>query len=279
MSETLPSLDPFTLDQQIAFMQAYESNAAAYALALAEAGGGLALHEPDFALALFPYPHPINGVFLPRFKPENCDQRIEMILEIASQRQVKIRFRLGPSPQPADLAGRLERRGVRRSVTQRLMALHLREDSPLLSASAQASAPEGLRIYPIEDYQLLLRMTHPRLGRINTPRKRCLLQAYQKLAEERPRRHWTFVAELEGRLVGSVGVFFHQDSIAGYDLLVLKEHRRQGIGAAMLRHIGRFALGYGATQAVLATSVQGKRFYPRLGIAPVGDFPVYTFEP
>ena len=63
MSETLSSLDLFTPDQRIAFEQAYEANAAAYALALAEAGGGLAQHQRDFALAIFPYPHPINGCF------------------------------------------------------------------------------------------------------------------------------------------------------------------------------------------------------------------------
>jgi len=269
----------FSGDEKLGYALAYERNAATFAAALARAGGGLVQHEPDYLLALFPHPHSINGVFLPRFDPANCAERIDGILEIARLRKIKIRFRLGPSHQPPDLAERLIERGVRKSVTQKLMAISLGDDSPLFQRSRAVESPADLSIYPIRDYAILTQKTHPRLGKINTPFKRALVSAYQTLADQSPRCHWTFIAELNDQIVASVGIFFHQESVVGYDLLVQKEYRRIGIGTAMLRQIGSLAAGSGASKAVLATSVQGLRFYPVLGIRSVGEYPIYSYKP
>jgi GNAT superfamily N-acetyltransferase len=269
----------FTADEQLHFALAYEANAAAHAVALTEAAGGQTWREQDFTLTLFPFAHSISGVFLPRFKAENFTDRIGMILEIARQQRKKILFCLGPTPQPPDLAQRLIQMGIRKSVTQKYMAVPLTGNSPMLSEAAQPAGPAGLRIFPVDDYGVLSQKLHPRLRTINSAKKRCLVQAYQKLAEQTPRQHWMFLAELEGRLIASVGVFSHLDSVAGYDLLVLPEYRRQGIGSAMLRQIARFAKERGASLGVLASSVQGTRFYPRLGIAHVGGYPIYSYTP
>jgi ribosomal protein S18 acetylase RimI-like enzyme len=275
----LPNFDAYDPGEATRYALAYEANAAAYALALAEAGGGLAMRAEDFILALFPYPHSTNGVFSMRFTPENAGERIESILTIARAQGKKMRFRVGPSSQPFDLAQRLVEHGLRKSATQKYMAAPLYEGSPLIAESPDLATTPGLRIYPIEDYGVLYRQTHPTLRAINTPKKRCLLQAFQVMDEQQPRGHWMFVAELEGRLIGSVDLFLQEGSISGYNLVVLEEYRRQGIGSTMLRQMGRFAFQQGARLAVLATSVQGRRFYPRLGIAHVGGFPVYMFEP
>ena len=52
--------NPFTPDEQLHFALAYEANAAAFAIALAEAAGGQTWCEPDFTLALFPFAHSIS---------------------------------------------------------------------------------------------------------------------------------------------------------------------------------------------------------------------------
>jgi N-acetylglutamate synthase-like GNAT family acetyltransferase len=279
MSKKQAEHNSFSAEDQLCFALAYEANAAAYALALTEAAGGQTWREQDFTMALFPFPHSISGVFLPRFKVEDCLSQIEMILEIAHQQRKKILFRLGPAPQPVDLAQRLLELGIRKSITQKYMAIPLTGDSPMLSEPARQEGLAGLRIYPVDDYGVLFEKLHPRLGAINSAKKRCLVQAYQKLAEQTPRRHWMFLGELEGKLIASVGLFLHQDSVAGYDLLVLPEYRRQGIGSATLRQIARFTHERGASLGVLASSVQGTHFYPRLGIAHIGGYPIYTYAP
>jgi GNAT superfamily N-acetyltransferase len=279
MSNKQINHNSFIVEEQLRFAMAYEANAAAYAVALTQAAGGQTWREQDFTLALFPFSHSISGVFLPRFKEENCTERIEMIREIARQKQKKILFRLGPAPQPVDLAQRLAQMGIRKSITQKYMAILLTGNSPMLSEPTQLEGLAGLRIYPVDDYGILSQKLHPRLGAINSAKKRCLVQAYQKLAEQTPRRHWVFLAELEGKLIASVGLFLHQDSVAGYDLLVLPEYRRQRIGSAMLRQIARFTSEQGASLGVFASSVMGKHFYPRLGISSVGAYPIYTYTP
>ncbi len=271
--------NPFSAEEQLRFALAYEANAAAYAAALTEAAGGQIRCEQDFTLTLFPFAHSISGVYLPRFKEDDVTERIKMILEIARQQRKKLLFRLGPTPQPVDLAYRLEQMGVRKSLTQKYMAIPLAGNSAILSEIAGPAGLAGVRIYPVDDYGLLSQKLHPRLGAINSAKKRGLVQAYQKLAEQTPRRHWMFVAELEGKLIASVGLFLHQDSVAGYDLLVLPEYRRQGIGSAMLRQIARFTSEQGATLGVLASSVMGEQFYPRLGIAHIGKYPIYRYKP
>ena len=272
-------LNPFTSDQRARFALAYESTAAAYALALSEAAGGLTIVENDFLLALFPYPHSINGVFKPRFSLDNCDKRIEVILDITRQQRQKIRFRLGPAPEPADLVERLLKYGFRKSATAKYMALPIEAGSSIMESPETRKELAGLRIFPINDYKILYQTNHSVLGVINSPKKRCLLRAYQKLAEEKPRRHWIFVAEMEGQLVATVGLFIYEGTIAGFDLTVLRDYRRKGIGTAILRKLGRFAWEQGASLAVLASSIQGTHFYPQLGITHIGGYPYYVYEP
>ena len=280
MSKKQIDHNSFTAEEQLRYALAYEANAAAYAVALTEAAGGQTWREPDFTLTLFPFTHSISGVFLPRFTEESFGERIKMILEIARQQRKKILFRLGPAPQPVDLAYRLVQMGIRKSLTQKYMAIPLTDDSPVLSRADQPTGLAGLRIYPVDDYGILSQMPHPRMGAINSAKKRCLVQAYQKLAEQTPRRHWMFLAELDGKLIASVGLFLHQDSVAGYDLLVLPEYRRQGIGSAMLQpdrtiyqRAGGVAGGVGiqrAGDAILSTTGDG---------AHIGAYPIYSYSP
>lgn len=279
MSKKQIDQNSFTAEEQLRFALAYEANAAAYAVALTEAAGGQTWQEQDFTLTLFPVAHSISGVYLPRFEEDTFAERIKMILEIAGKQRKKILFRLGPTPQPVDLAYRLEQMGIRKSLTQKYMAIPLAGEPAMLSLTTQPAGLARARIYPVDDYGILSQKIHPRLGAINSAKKRGLVQAYQKLAEQRPRRHWMFLAELEGKLIASVGLFLHQDSVSGYDLLVLPEYRRQGIGSALLREIARFTSEQGATLGVLASSVMGMQFYPRLGIAHIGMYPIYSYKP
>jgi len=47
----------------------------------------------------------------------------------------------------------------------------------------------------------------------------------------------------------------------------------------MLGQIARFTSEQGASLGVLASSVMGMQFYPRLGIAHIGKYPIYAYRP
>jgi hypothetical protein len=47
----------------------------------------------------------------------------------------------------------------------------------------------------------------------------------------------------------------------------------------MLRQIAHFTSQQGATLGVMASSTMGTHFYPRLGIAYTGRYPIHSFKP
>ncbi len=70
-----------------------------------------------------------------------------------------------------------------------------------------------------------------------------------------------FVARRDGRPVGIVGTFTHGDTVVVLDLAVLEEHRRQGIGRALLAR----ALSGAPEHVVLGPTPDSIPFYRRLG--------------
>jgi ribosomal protein S18 acetylase RimI-like enzyme len=70
-----------------------------------------------------------------------------------------------------------------------------------------------------------------------------------------------FVARRDGRAVGIVSTFTHGDTAVVLDLAVLEQHRRQGIGRALLAR----ALQLDVTHVVLGPTPDSISFYRRLG--------------
>jgi ribosomal protein S18 acetylase RimI-like enzyme len=70
-----------------------------------------------------------------------------------------------------------------------------------------------------------------------------------------------FVVRRDGRPVGMVSTFVHGDTAVVLDLEVLEEHRRQGIGRALLA----CALAGGPEHVVLGPTPESIPFYRRLG--------------
>jgi GNAT superfamily N-acetyltransferase len=75
--------------------------------------------------------------------------------------------------------------------------------------------------------------------------------------------HQRFVARRDGRAVGIVSTFLHADTAVVLDVAVLPEHRRQGIGRALLAR----ALQDAPSHVVLGPTPDSIPFYRRLGFA------------
>lgn len=252
---------------------AYEQAARAYTVALAQAGGGTVVQQPDYTLTLFPQHHSINGVISPNFSAETLDARLEEILALARQKRASMRFKLGPSTQPDELPRRLKARGLKQTATTRYMGCEL------TAFRTPFASLEGLSIYPVIDFEAFLAWPHPFYGGRPTPRKRALAAAFQSLAQQQPRRHWLFAADYLGHFAASGVIFFHEDIVVGYDFAVVKALRRRKLGAALLQQMAVFAAGQGAHLAVLNSSHEGLRFYPHFGFLPAGNFQTYQFVP
>jgi len=242
--------------------RAYESSVRAMCIALARAGGGQVLRQNDALITMLPFEHFANAVHSPRFSAADAPRRIAEILDLFHTWNVGVRFRLGASSAPA-LDGCFERpRFVR--LRQPFMA------SPLARLRVAFPPVPELEMYPVVDYALFQQKKHPAAGAMRPWKAGALMRTYQRLAEERPRKHWTLAAEQGGRIVASACLYFHETTATGYGFQVERDLRRQGIGTALLREMLALAREQGAELAVLTSSAMGTHFYPHFGFRQMG---------
>jgi GNAT superfamily N-acetyltransferase len=83
---------------------------------------------------------------------------------------------------------------------------------------------------------------------------------------------------MHGHFAGMAVTFIHGDVVVGYDFVVIKALRRQGIGAAMLAYMGDAARQNGARRAALLSSTAGLKFYPHFGFQAIGVYPTFVYS-
>ncbi len=84
--------------------------------------------------------------------------------------------------------------------------------------------------------------------------------------------HWDetaihFNAYQDGHIVGVARLY--QNKVGR--VAVLKSHRRQGIGEALMKAVAKYAKQHGLTTLELGAQLQVQAFYEQLGYEPYGD--------
>ena len=85
--------------------------------------------------------------------------------------------------------------------------------------------------------------------------------------EERGRLFYVAVCESEGRVLGVAGLDLNEIRL----LCISPEHRRQGIGRALLEHLEAMVPGILFPDIFVYSSVQGKDFYSSCGFEEKGQ--------
>lgn len=82
----------------------------------------------------------------------------------------------------------------------------------------------------------------------------------------------TYVAIMEGRIVGTVALlyerkFIHGGGLVGFieDLAVHPDFQKQGVGLALINHVTKEALGRSCYKVILSCSEDLKGFYEKSG--------------
>lgn len=170
---------------------------------------------------------------------------------------VPYQWYLPAGSQPEDMAQRLEAQGCRRMDGGIGMGISLK---PL--RGEECSIP-GLEIRPVRDSTDLGRWCGVVESDPASRRRREAIHGSLGLGPDTP--YGRFLALIDGEPVGASGLFQGKDVVGIYEVRVLPEFERRGIGTAVILAALHEARERGYTVAVLGPSPEGMGMYRRIG--------------
>jgi GNAT superfamily N-acetyltransferase len=236
---------------------------------------GRELYEgPDFIRFITGLPFSLfNGVFRAQLSPDAVDASIIEVIRSAAQRNIPLRWHVGPTTRPADLGQHLLRHGFVYEGEMPVMAVEL-------TRLQEPPMPPNFSIKPVTDFEAISTWIKTVATGFGFPE-----EAYSALADLElslgvlpdsvARRYVGFQNELPvatSELVLEAGV-------AGiYAVTTLPEARRQGIGAHMTAFPLLEARSEGYKIGTLQASSMGHPVYLQLGFQDVFDYGIYTWR-
>jgi len=234
--------------------------------------GAFLRREPDVIVYCSGLRSPLlNGVLGPRFTAENVSRRVESIMAEFKNRQMPVRWILGPSSSPANLGDLLMKRGLLRTWGIPGMALDL-------STLDREPLPKGLEIQEVAS-QKSLRTCCDTLAEgfgFRDEIKRGCSDSCVNYGMS-PTQRW-FLGYLNGKPVATSLLVLHEGIAGIYCVATIPEARGRGIGSAITREplIASKAAGYQV--AVLEASEMGLPVYRKLGFEQLVEFKTYTWS-
>lgn len=234
---------------------------------------GITLHaEEDLTQVVSHYPGLPNGVALARLDVRRADQRIHEVIE-RCRRGEELVWWVGPASLPLDLPRRLRTAGFR--CLHHLAGMSIELDR---HEHAPRVIPEGVTIRQLDDFSVFAQHEHPFIGQINSPRRKNLLRYFQALCTQHADQVRAIVAMRNGMPIACALVFLGAQGAGIYDVGVLRQFRRRGIGTAIVLAALQYARDRGVPRALLQASSDGQRLYQRLGFSEVCRIGVWHFS-
>jgi len=172
---------------------------------------------------------------------------------------------VAPGDEPEDLAQRLDEMGLDRQETERAMALPL-------STSGPRPVPEGVEVLEARSPGDIA--SSARINAENWDPPDAAVEAFYRdaattlLKADSPQK--VFVAIRDGEPVGAVELTLAAGGGGIYNLSTRVEHRRRGIGSALLERACRYATASGAGTVVLQAAAAGASLYESFGFRELG---------
>lgn len=220
-------------------------------------------------------PFPLcNGIFQARLNPEGIDDAIEEALQIFRERKLPGLWWVGPSSSPEDLESRLQRHGLAAAGNVVGMA------ADLSMVADSLSFPEGISLAEVTDETLLGQFFHPFSTVFSIPPFAAdfFREAYRGLGFEPQTPLRNYVAFHEGRPVASASLFLEAGAAGIYNVAVLPEFRRKGIGKAMTLRAIEDAKTSGYGIGVLHAMEGADALYRSIGFQEYCRFASYLWQ-
>ncbi|WNG47692.1 GNAT family N-acetyltransferase [Archangium minus] len=209
----------------------------------------------------------LNEVAYSALDEKEADAVIDETLEVYRRLGLRFRWSVGPDSRPADLAERLERRGLRRS-----------ETLGMIRGTAEAPAsPEGdvtveqVDERTVEEYS----RTMVEGWEMDDPAP---LLAFNRLVLADPNdRHRLFLARYRGSPAGTAGLVAFERSVYLLGGVVLPAFRERGLYRALVTARLRYAAGRGIPFATShARASTSAPLLERLGFETLCRFPMFS---
>lgn len=234
-------------------------------------GGSRILRRSDCFQSIGELAHPIaNQVFLARFSEEDAERRIDETLAPYIERNLPCHWWVGCTSRPANLAARLEKRGLQRFEDETGMA------ALLAQMDLAPPNPEGVTILKVID-QASLDLFFEAFSRngLPSPLARQIYELYKHLGFSDDRPMHQFVALLDGEPVATSAALYAHGVVGLYNVGTHPSARRRGIGTAVSAAAFAEAPARGYKVAIVVSTPMGRSVYERLGAREVCNLAIY----
>ncbi len=216
----------------------------------------------------------LNCVLRAQLAPDDIDSRIEATLAHFKSRGLPMRWRVGPTTQPADLGKHLTAHGL----TCRGDTIGMAAD--LLALSEDLVPPSGLTIRRVSDRSALQKWVHSVAVSFEHPASvgDILFEVHAHPGFGQHLAWRLYLGLLEGEPVAASRLFLAAGVAGISPVATVPEARRRGIGTAMTLAALREAHGMGYRIGVLHAAPGGLGIYRRLGFKEYCRFGSYLWE-
>jgi GNAT superfamily N-acetyltransferase len=238
---------------------------------------GAEIHDdPEALWFITGVPHPLfNGILRPHLAPDDVEAWSAQVMQQFRARGVPLLWWLGPNALPGDLGTWLEQQGLRTDGPSPGMT------ADLLSEEVATPLPPCVEIVQITD-SAMRALWGPTLFKgfgldcalLQHPGMVAFLE-HQPLDTVARWRH--YLALCEGTPAGAASLFLAEGVAGIYNVAVLPELRRQGIGVALTARTMREARTQGYRVAVLQASALGAPVYRQLGFREICAVTTYVW--
>lgn len=214
-----------------------------------------------------------NGILRTRFPAVHLDDHVRAALQTFQQKNIPMRWYIGPTSRPENLEQALIHAGLRFSWSGPALALRLAD------LRRPQSAPAGLEIQRVQDPQALAAWVGLFLCEGSLEARQRLEWVYTVSDYGKALDLRLYLGLIDRQPVATACMYHGSRAAAIKHVFTLPAYQRRGIASALTLRALDEAQALGRDFAALTSSSQGYEVYQRLGFVEVCRFSRYVWEP
>ncbi len=262
-----PAPDPFLIELAEESTYAYQMTYARLPGGESGADGRVTWYRSGLAGEFF------NGILYTNFPEDGLEESIRAALEPFQQRNLPMRWYLGPSSHPAGLENELQHCGLSFGWSGPALAIELG------SLRRPERMPDGLVCERVESLAALVEWIELWAGQASLEVRKRLNWVYTVSGFGRSLDVILYLGRIEGIAVATAAMYHGCRAAAIKHVSTRPEYQRRGIASQLTLFALQDAQERGCRYSALTSSPEGYPVYARLGFVEVCRFKRYVWSP